>query len=215
LEGPPDTAKLTMKRKLQYILPLIQIMVAAGLIFLGKGQDTNLQDRIHERCQVVEVAYVAPAWHLCDGISGPLRPFWISVFLCDKYSPFSNAWPWIVSMALIALLWYWTGLNLSSWIAKKQLALPSKRFIRLPCDVLIILFGILCAQYALYGTNECGIVRLIHNWHECWHGIEEVFRPVESVMDLAATTCYLMWAVVLIGFFGRDFVKSCAPSVHT
>jgi hypothetical protein len=204
-----------MRRKLQYILPLIQIIVAAGLVFLGSEQNLSLHDRFDEKCSICDGAYFAPAWHLGDGISGPLRPFWNSLTLCEKVFFPSDGCSWIVSMVLIALLWCWVGLNLSSWLARKQLTLPSKRILRLPYDVLIILFGLLCAKYALYGAMECGIVRLIQDWHECWYGSFEVYRPMESVMDIAATACYFVWAVVLIGFFGRDFVKSCTPRVHT
>jgi hypothetical protein len=203
-----------MRRKLKYILPLVQITVAVALIFLGSGQDVSLQDRIHERCGICEVAFTAPAWHVCDGISGPLRPLWNGWLLRDKLALRGYAWSWIVPLALIALLWYWAGLNISSWIVRKQLVLPSKRFLRLPCDVLLVLIGLLCANYFIYGSAECGVVKLIYHWHKCWHGWFDELTLLEGAMDLAATTFYFVWAVVLIGFFGRDFVKSCVPRAN-
>ena len=110
-------------------------------------------------------------------------------------------------MVLIALLWFWAGLNISSWITKKQLTLPSSRLPRLLSNMLILFFGILCAVYAWSGTYEPGII----NWIQGDLFFMEEHTPLDLVIEFMATICYLVWAVVLIVFFGRDFVKTFVP----
>jgi hypothetical protein len=196
-----------MRRKLKYILPSIQIAIAVGLMFWGLAQDYRIMTLA---VRGLEVHRTAPAFKLCDGISSPIRPLWYSLSFCQKFS-LSEAGGWIVFLTLIALLWYWAGLNVSSWIVMRRLVMPSRRILRLPCDALLVFLGLLCAKYALFGSFdfENGIIALVLYPARYWVKWQ---TPLENAMDLAATICYLVWAVVLVVFFGRDFVKSFVSS---
>jgi len=128
----------------------------------------------------------APASRLCDSINAPValvRVLWV------RHA--STLGDYVALVLAVGVLWYWVALNVESW--RRERAVLGFRWIplRVAVNLLLIAVG------AFWGLAFAAEVRDVRSPYLHWSGwlwISGILGPL------------LAWSVVLIFFFGRDFV---------
>ena len=136
----------------------------------------------------------APAFTLLVSINAPVafpRALW------SRYLP--DPWDDLTLIAAVGLLWYWVALNIDSWRRSRTAVMFRWAPLRLVGDLLLIVTG------AFWG--------LIFVGKDLAEGVRgEALRNhfflnwSQARWFIAVSGCHLAWSLVLIFFFGRDFI---------
>lgn len=129
----------------------------------------------------------APAFKVCISINAPillLRALWF------RYA--STIGDTLVLVLAVGVLWYWVGLNVESWQRNRTVVMFSWASLRMGGDLLLIAVGV------FWGLTFVVNARDLRPTPWSW-----------SVLLWASAFLgpLLAWSVVLIFFFGRDFVN--------
>jgi hypothetical protein len=171
--------------RLYVLLPLAQMSIAGVLLWWSElfRALTRLQDmRGPER-----------AFVLCISINAP-------VFL-PRVLWFRHLFGWheqVLLIAVIGLLWLWVALNITSWQRRQAVMMFSWKPLRLAGDLLPTAMGALL-----------GFV-VVMNLPEVVRGIKYSRSFTDAVWIGSEPALFLAWSIVLIFFFGRDFVHCLA-----
>jgi hypothetical protein len=176
-------------RKLRWVLPAAQVVVGIGLYYWGWQQV-----EFWRKVETCDCGFRGPAWELLDGIGAPLPPLTITCSWLQQCT-LTDLWQAIL---LVAVLWYWVGANVSAWKLQRRLAVPQRRMLRLLVDAVMVLVGGLCAGHAWPM-----ILRVVRQPAVFFR--DKPLSVFEWAMAPAGAVCGLVWAVVLIVCFGRDF----------
>lgn len=128
-------------------------------------------------------SWTKPDWQLCLGLNAPASLI-AQIALHLRLQWFNPDFPsnivvdWIVRLPLIWLLWYLVSIEIGG---KGRSVLTAETRIPRVADVFAIALGVIVGAQGLYGTRH--------------------FPP--SYARLVAAP-YLIWAIVLIGFYGHD-----------
>ena len=180
-----------MRMKLKYVLPLAQMALAVWLLWWTIASERAAMRHSDMPGTPLVFAFLV-------SINAPLALPRVFVFM---HLP--GWWEYITFIAAIGLLWYWVALNIHSWKRERSLFTFSWSPLRLTVDIVAISLG--------------GILAYI-NWNEIHH-----YMPIFSNWSwlvpstrlslawsgfwfIPSTVLYLGWSVVLIYFFGRDFL---------
>ena len=149
--------------------------------------------------RIMDMPGPAPAFSLLASINFPvasLRVFWF------RYLP--GWWDDIVFVAAIGFFWYWVALNVYSWQQKRTVRIFSSIPLRLTVDLLLIAMGTLVGIYAV--TDELRLLAFVHGVHG--EALRNCFPNNWPgwAWFIAIAGLHLAWSVVLIFFFGRDFI---------
>ncbi len=167
-----------MRMKLKYALPLVQMALALALLVWSQ-----LWSRAMMRTQ--DMPGPSPAFTLLVSLNAPValpRTFWF------RYLP--DRWDDVTFIVAIGLLWYWVALNVQSWRQQRMAYTFSRTPLRLTCDFVLISVGIFWGFTSWSETVSRYLPIAWSGW--LWF----VLR-----MGLQLT-----WCVMLILFFGRDFI---------
>lgn len=177
--------------KLRVWLPLGQVMVAIALATSNYLRPDPLSSP----------SWRAPDWQICGGLNAPATLIMIfvrngvyKIFLNDAM--LASVVEGAVYLALIALLWYFVAVEISSGNHERLSTLAPKMVTRTVGDVLLICFGL-----------AIGVAGVLIG-HEPTGTHERMYWASISVF-------YFVWAFVLIVFYGRDlwiFISSSRPT---
>jgi len=164
--------------KLKYALPLAQVLLAISLLWASELWFKAARG-------TMDMPGPAPAFTLLILINAPLAPLralW--------YRHVSTVWDDVTLVAAIGLLWYWVASNIYSWQEKRRVCMFSWAPLRLAGDMLAV------------GAGAFWIVVFV---------ADRSAFTVESRLGVpwtvAVVSLPLAWSLVLIFFFGRDFVQ--------
>jgi|HubBroStandDraft_4_1064222.scaffolds.fasta_scaffold21481_5 hypothetical protein len=147
-----------------------------------------------------------PASYLLHALNAPLAhevwsyplyqlPIWDNGVLADD----------VVLILAVGLLWYWVARNIQSWRQRRAVLMFAWRPARFSLDVFLVMYG---ALFGLIGLSR---------GHEAIRYAPYLVRAgtcfgpgpwVNLLPSIATAGFYLAWAVVLIFFFGRDFIHA-------
>ncbi len=177
--------------KIKYALPLGQMILTAGLLWW----DHSLSRAANRVC---DMAGPSPAFSLLVAINLPVN---LPRIIWERYLPYS--WSVFTLIAVVGLFWYWIALNVRSW-RQRGTVLSWWRPGRMVVDFVIVAFGLMWGLYGV-GISYLKWPRSFSPGMGCF-GLNLWF----TVLPLIMITCsYLAWSLVLIFFFGRDFIH-CA-----
>ena len=178
--------------KTKYALPLVQMMLAATLLWW----DHTLSRAANRVC---DMAGPSPAFGLLVAINLPVN---LPRIVWERYLPYS--WSVFIMIAAVGLFWYWIALNVHSWRRRQTVFSSWPRGAQLVVDVVIVAFGLVWGLYGV-GMGYREWPRSFTHGMGCF-GLNLWF----TLLPLIMTTCsFLAWSLVLIFFFGRDFIH-CA-----
>jgi len=169
-----------MRNRLQVVLPLVQVIVAVALM------TSNFMG---------PDSFANPAWRHADwqilgGLNAPATlvakyPLEITYKWFSPYYPLNTIVEVIVRLSLIWLLWYFVAIELGG---NGQSILAPKTRMRRAVDLVALIFGVVLGCVAiLVGRQFAG-------------------PPYATLVSVP----YLVWGLVLIGFYGHDFWASFA-----
>lgn len=148
----------------------------------------------------------SPASYLLRALNAPLAhevwshplyklPIWDNGVIADD----------VVLILAVGLLWYWVARNIRSWRQRRAVLMFSWRPARFSLDAFLVMYGALFGLIGLSGGYEA-----IRYAPFTSHG-GGCFGPrlwTQLLPSIATAGFYLAWAVVLIFFFGRDFIHA-------
>jgi hypothetical protein len=171
---------MNMRVKLRYVLPVAQMALAVGLLWW-----TNLWWKTVRG--LYDMPGTAPAFRLCISINAPIaliRALWFR-----HVSTFGDT---LVLVLAVGVLWYWVGLNVESWQRNRTVVMFSWTPLRMGGDLLLIAIGVFWGLTFVVNTRD--LRPMPWSWATLLWAIG-IFGPL------------LAWSLVLIFFFGRDFVN--------
>ena len=179
--------------KRNWILPVAQIFLAAGLISLSQV----LERVSRRRC---DMAGPDPAYLIFLAVNAPVnlaRIFW------DHWLPY----PWNLAalIAGVGLLWYWVACSIELWRKQREAVLPHWRYGRLLIDALLIVMGL------LFGLMGAGETKEVVDWAPMsFRGAVGCFGATwwsELLRSVIAASIHFGWCLALVLIFVRDFVR--------
>jgi hypothetical protein len=175
--------------RLYALLPVAQMAIAGALLWWSElfRALTHLQDmRGPDR-----------AFVLCISINAPvflLRALWFR---------YLSGWQdYALLIVVIGLLWIWVALNVTSWQRRQAVMMFSWKPLRLAGDLLPTAVGALLSFVFVMNLPE--VVR----------GIKYSRDFTEALWLVSEPALFLAWSIVLIFFFGRDFIH-CVSSAKS
>ena len=189
-----------MRVKVDYALPATQMALAVALLWWN--QLLMLASR--RRC---DMPGATPASSLLHSVNAPLaHEVWGSIlyklYIWDNALLAND----VALIAAVGLFWYWVALNIRSWRQRRTVLMFSWRPARFTLDAFLVAYGALFGLIGLFGWYEA-----IRFAPSTAHGIG-CFGPnlwFNLLPSIATGGIYLAWSLVLISFFGRDFIH-CA-----
>ena len=163
--------------KLKYALPLVQMVLAVGLL---------VSDHFWLRTAMrrADMPGQSPAFTLLVSINAP-----VALARAFVFRRLPDQWDKVTFTAAIGLLWYWVALNLDSWRKRRTVSMFSWVPLRLVCDFVLLGVGVF--------WGGVWVRTLPHYLPVSWFGwLSLVLR-----MGLEPA-----WSLVLIFFVGRDFI---------
>jgi hypothetical protein len=132
-----------------------------------------------------------PSFTLLTAINAPLAAPRALVF---PHLP--GVWRDITFVLAIAVLWCWVALNIESWQKGRRILMFSWTPLRLLGDVIGVGVGLMCAlilsrDFLLWAAYGFPPVLSLEGW----------------LWSIPCTCLPILWSVVLILRFGRDFVQ--------
>jgi hypothetical protein len=174
--------------KIRYALPLVQMLLAATLLWWD-----HLLSRVGDRA--CDMAGPTPAFSLLIAINMPVSLPRMAWYRHVPY-PLED----FILIAAVGLFWYWVALNIPSW---RRTGFSSWwRPVQLVVDLAIVALGVVSGLYGV--GKEYDGSRSFTYGVGCF-GPNLWFR----FLPLILIGCfYLAWSLVLIFFFGRDFIHA-------
>jgi hypothetical protein len=168
-----------MRVKLRYALPGTQMALAVGLLWWS--------DRWFKTVgRFDDMPGPAPASRLCFSLNAPV------VLVQNLRIHYASALEEYVAVVVaVGVLWYWVALNAESWRRNRTVLGFHWIPLRLAVDLLLIAAG---AFWGLAFAVEVHEVRSPYLHWSGWLWLSGILGPL------------LAWSIVLIFFFGRDFV---------
>jgi hypothetical protein len=150
----------------------------------------------------------SPALRVLFAVNTPLflpRAVWRNYLY--KLYVWDNAVPWdnVVLIVAVGLCWSGVALNIRSWQQCRTVLMFSWRPARFLLDVFLVIYGVL---FGLIGMFEG--YKTVDAAPYAFHG-NGCFGPnlwTNLLPSIAAASLYLAWSLVLIFFFGRDFIQA-------
>lgn len=173
-----------MHRKLRYVLPLLQMLLAVALLVW-----TDRWERALMRIQ--DMPDTPPSFTLLIAINAPLS---VPRALVLRY--LHCWWEDITLVVAIGMFWYWVSLNIESLHQSRRVFTFSWIPMRLALDMIAVGIGAIEAMSAF------------ELWRDLWDG------PVSLTGWLWLGPClllFVLWCSVLILLFGRDFAHCLRP----
>jgi hypothetical protein len=168
---------MTVRLKLRYVLPLVQMALAVALLW-----QSNLWFK--EAVRLSDIPGPSPAFELCRSINAPIALFQALWF---RYA--SSSADNIVFVLAVGALWYWVGVNFESWRRYRAVLVIRRKSLRLAIDLVLFAMGVLLAIVFMSEMRK----------------VLPYFDP-RSLWSLAIFGPYVLWSLVLMFFFGRDFI---------
>lgn len=179
-----------MHIKLRWLLPLLQVLLAAALLV----SNFRRPDRIEN-----------PAWtkadrQLCDGLKAPAALIRFGVLKAtDKWMPNHSVADFVIDtlgyLALVAVLWYFVAKEIVRHLALKRGALARRSPLRNIADCALVLFGIVLVGFGILVRRQFGF-------------------PIGAYATVVALP-YFIWGIVLAGLYGRDLWVSVSVAQET
>jgi len=167
-----------MSTKIRFVLPLAQVIIALILTASNSLRPDSLANP----------AWTKADWQLCGGLNAPATlvgkyPVDIAYLWFSRYYPVNLVVESVIRFSLIWLLWYIVAIEIGG---RGLSVLATKSLMRTAVDVLAIVFGAVVGIVGLLVGSQFGNV---------FYG-----RLV--------STPYLIWAIVIVGFYGHDLLGS-------
>jgi hypothetical protein len=167
--------------RLYALLPLAQMVIAGGLLWWSNlfRALTHLQD----------MPGPDRAFILCISINAPvflLRALW--------FRHLSGWHDHALLIVVIGLLWFWVALNITSWQSRRAVRMFAWKPLRSAGDLLLTAVG-----------GLLGFV-VVMNFPEVAIRIKYSQNLTEALWLASEPALFLAWSIVLIFFFGRDFI---------
>jgi hypothetical protein len=172
-----------MRLKLKYSLPLVQVLVAVALLVWTARWERSLM-------RLNDMPGTPPSFTLLIAINAPLAVPSALVFRC-----LPGWWADIALLVAIAVFWCWAALNIESWQQSRRILMFSWTPLRLLGDVIGVGIGVICALV---------LSRDFVLWRA--YGFPRVPSLTGWLWFIPCTFLPILWSVVLILSFGRDFV---------
>jgi hypothetical protein len=131
-----------------------------------------------------------PSFKLLIAINAPLA---VPSALVFRY--LHGWWDDITLVAAVAVFWYWVALNIESWQQRRHILMFSWTPLRLLGDVIGVGIGVMCA---LVLSHDFVLWRA--------YGFPRVPSLAGWLWFIPCTCLPVLWSVVLITLFGRNFV---------
>ena len=173
--------------KLKYLLPLLQMVLAIGLLRLSNSWVKAMRG-------VEDIPGPSPAFNLLVCINAPVgaaRAFWF------RYLP--GYWVDLTFIVAIGLFWYWIALNINSWRERRMVVMFTWWPMRIAGDLLLIGVGAILLVYVY--VNQFGVRMAVEALRGPLSPGQLAWRWLVPNIGLP-----LVWSLALIFFFGRDFV---------
>ena len=171
--------------RLYALLPLAQMVIAGALLWRSElfRALTHLQD----------MPGPDRAFVLCISINAPvflLRALWFR---------YLSGWhDHALLIVVIGLLWFWVAFSIRSWQSRRAVGMFSWKPLRLAGDLLVTAVGALLGFVFVMNFPEV-VIRIKYS------------RDFTDALWLASEPAlFLAWSIVLIFFFGRDFIHSAS-----
>jgi hypothetical protein len=174
-------------------LPAAQVALAVALLWWS----SVLFFASHRGC---DMPGTSPTYRVLLAINAPLflpRAMW-EYYLYLSYIGTNAA-----LIIAVGLFWYWVALNIRSWRRRRAMLMFSWRPARFFLDVFLVIYGGLLALIGMFEGFDA-----IQAAPSTWHGIG-CFGPnfwFDLLPSFVTAGLYLAWALVLVFFFGRDFL---------
>ena len=166
--------------KLEYLLPLAQMGVAAALL-----RWSYLWQKAAMR--IMDLPGPAPAFTLLMSMNAPV---FITRSLWGRYLP-DLGWENSALIAAIGVFWFWVALNVQSWRARGTVVLFSWAPLRMAADLLLIAMGAYLGWFCIgpvIGFPATAFSQLAWPW-------------------LIPTWAFLLfWSLGSVSIFGRDLL---------
>ena len=174
-----------MRRKLEYVVPSLQVLLAiALLVWTYRWQEALMR--------IQDMPGTPPFFALLIAINAPLAFPRALVF---RHLP--GWWEWITLVVAIGMLWYWVSLNIKSWRQSRRVFMFSWTPLRLAGDAVAVGIGAMWV-FVLLRDRAFRLPVLISSKDWLW------FVPCWCLT--------ILWAATLILLFGRDFAQCLLPS---
>lgn len=168
-----------MRLKLKYVLPIVQMLAAVTLLAWTYRWERALM-------RIQDMPGTPPSFTLLIAINAPLA---MPRMLVYRYLP--GCWDAITLVVAIGAFWHWVSLNIESWQQGCRVCMFSSTPLRLLGDAVVIGIGVMWA-FVLWRGHAYSLPPLVSLTAWLW------FVPCISLP--------ILWSVVLILLFGRDFV---------
>ena len=172
-----------MRLKLKYALPLVQTLAALALLVWTDRWERALM-------RISDMPGTPPSFSLLIAINAPLA---VPRALAFRYLP--GWWDDITLIVAIAAFWYWVALNIESWQLRRRILIFSWTPLRLLGDVVGVGIGVMSA---LVPSHDFVLWRA--------YGFPRVPSLTGWLWFIPCTCLPILWSVMLILLFGRDFV---------
>ncbi len=168
-----------MRLKLKYVLPSAQMLLALALLVWTYYWERALMRH-------ADMPGTPPSFALLISINAPLA---VPRSLVFRYLP--GWWDEITLILAIGMLWYWVALTIESWRQSRRVCIFAYLPLRVAADVIALALGGLLFCGILLGHRTLGFPP--HSW-------------VHWLLSVPSLCLMILWAAVLIIFFGRDLV---------
>lgn len=181
-----------MREKLKYVLPLAQMALAVSLLKWSELWYAAIM-------RVSDSAGISPAFRLLFAISAPIG---LPRLVWSRFLP--GSWDYPILIAAVGLLWFWVALNVDSWRQRRAVCMFSRTPLRIAGDTLLILTGIFwgCACVG----HDLDVGAIVHRAYGQILGDCYPRGWQDASLCIAVVALQLTWSLVLIYFFGRDFI---------
>lgn len=176
-----------MHMRLKYVLPMVQVLLAIGLLISGNEWEKAMMKHY-------DMPGTPPSFPLLIALNAPLA---IPRSLVFRHLP--GWWDEITLVVAIGVFWYWVALNIESWRQNRRLLMFSWKPLRMAVDIVAVGNGVISA-FAL--------------WHDRWHDLPQLPSLNDWLWYASWAGLWLLWCVVLIVLFGRDFVQAVSQASH-
>ncbi|HET9180675.1 MAG TPA: hypothetical protein VFP59_00970 [Candidatus Angelobacter sp.] len=167
-----------MALKLRFVLPAIQVILAASLLIIGAAQ--------HKADRGKDIYYGAPAERVCYAINAPallFRSAGLYLWHTTDFPMVNDAVDNGIFMIGVVLLWFLVGATIESRLKGCHKTALSRPW-RLAIDFFLIVVGI---AFVLVGVGAWNLVHL-----------------GSTLQGFAEAAIYFLWAMVLVLISGRD-----------
>jgi hypothetical protein len=181
-----------MRVKLKYALPLVQMALAVGLLRWSEAWFEAVM-------RVSDSPGLCPAFRLLIAISAPVG---LPRLLWSRFLP--GSWDYPILIAAVGLLWFWVALNVDSWRQGRAVCMFSRTPLRIAGDILLIVTGIFWGGVCVGRNLDVGAI--VHGAYGQVLGDCYPRGWQDASLCIAVVVFQLTWSLVLIYFFGRDFI---------